>query len=68
METRVRSLAKATAWQTLGLAVTGVAGWLLTGSAVIGGALAAINTVLGFAFCLVHERLWATIRWGRADV
>lgn len=65
METRTRTLAKAIGWQLIGLAVSGAVGALMTGSLLLGGTLAAVNAALGFVVYLVHERVWAHVRWGR---
>ena len=64
METRLRSLAKAISWQCLGFLVMAMLGYLFTGSLSSGGALAAVSTALGFVSYLLHERIWARIRWG----
>lgn len=68
METRGRTLVKATGWQFLGLAVMAFVGWTVTGSVALGGTLAVINTALGFACYVLYERLWARIPWGRAEI
>jgi uncharacterized membrane protein len=65
METRRRSLVKASVWQGLGLLSMMLIGWLVTGSMAVAGGLAAANTVVGFAAYLLHERLWARIAWGK---
>jgi uncharacterized membrane protein len=68
METRRRSLAKAILWNMIGLLCMSLIGLAMTGSAAIGGAMAVANTVLGFCFYVIYERLWARIDWGRVDV
>lgn len=65
METRKRSLVKALVWNLLGLAVMALVGLAATGSAAVGGAMAVVNTAIGFVLYLLYERLWAGIRWGR---
>lgn len=67
METHRRTLVKAVFWQILGLSVMALVGWVVTGSAVLGGTMALINTGLGFVSYVVYERVWAGIRWGRRD-
>ena len=64
MESRVRSLAKATSWQLLGLATMSLLGFLFTGSVASGGLLAVVSCGLGFVTYLLHERVWSGIRWG----
>lgn len=65
METRKRTLAKATLWQILGLVIMALIGWALTGSATLGGGLALSNAIIGFVTYFLYERIWARIRWGR---
>ncbi len=68
METRTRSLVKALIWNIIGLATMGLVGFLATGSVAVGGAIAMINTAIGFTLYLVYERLWSRVRWGRGHV
>ncbi|HQU67944.1 MAG TPA: DUF2061 domain-containing protein [Albidovulum sp.] len=65
METTKRSVLKAVLWNTLGLVSMTLTGVLLTGSATVGGALAVLNTAIGFVVYLIYERVWARIAWGR---
>ena len=68
METRRRTLVKAVVWNILGLTVMALVGLALTGSVAVGGAMAVINTVLGFAMYFIYERVWSKIDWGRRHV
>lgn len=68
METRRRSLVKALLWNVIGLCSMTLVGVVATGSASIGGAMALVNTALGFASYLIYERVWTRISWGRANV
>jgi len=68
METRTRSLVKALIWNIIGLASMALVGFLATGSVALGGAMALINTAIGFTLYLVYERLWSRVRWGRGHV
>lgn len=65
METRKRTLLKAVLWNALGFAVMSLVGLIATGSLAMGGAMALVNTVIGFVIYLVYERVWANITWGR---
>lgn len=65
METRKRSIVKAAIWSLIGLAVMVIVGWLATGSVVVGGTVALINTGIGLVMYVLYERVWAAIRWGR---
>ncbi|KAA9005714.1 DUF2061 domain-containing protein [Histidinibacterium aquaticum] len=68
METRTRSVVKAVLWTLLGLVVMSIVGFIATGSALTGGAMALANATLGFLSYLIYERVWANISWGRVDV
>jgi uncharacterized membrane protein len=68
METRTRSLVKAVIWNVIGLVMMALVGFLATGSALVGGTMALINTAIGFSFYILYERVWARIRWGRRHV
>ncbi|SLN56803.1 hypothetical protein PSA7680_02955 [Pseudoruegeria aquimaris] len=56
---------KAVLWQATGIVSTVLIGLLLTGSAAIGGKIAALNAALGFVLYALYERIWARVRWGR---
>ena len=64
METRRRSIVKALSWQMLGLLTMSALGFLFTGSLTSGGALALASAAVSFFAYLLHERLWAGVRWG----
>jgi uncharacterized membrane protein len=64
METRTRTLLKAVTWQVLGLATTGALAWFHTGSAIAALSFALSTAGAGLAFFIVHERIWARVRWG----
>lgn len=65
METRKRTLVKALLWNLLGFAVMSLVGLIATGSLAVGGAMALVNTAIGFVVYLAYERVWANVRWGR---
>ena len=65
METRKRSLVKAVIWNLMGLMMMSLVGLVATGSAAVGGAMALVNTAIGFTLYLVYERVWSRVRWGR---
>lgn len=67
METGARTLLKSVVWTLIGLVSMALVGLAFTGSAALGGGMALVNAALGFASCLVYERVWARIGWGRAD-
>ena len=65
METKRRTLVKAVVWNLIGLAVMSLVGLAMTGSAAMGGTIAAINTLIGLSCYFIYERVWARVRWGR---
>lgn len=65
METRARTLVKSVLWAMLGLVTMAIVGLWFTGSLRLGGAMAVVNALVGFACYLVYERVWARVRWGR---
>jgi len=66
MESRVRTLIKALLWNVIGLMTMSLVGLVMTGSATVGGAMAAVNTLIGLTFYFLYERVWSRVRWGRA--
>lgn len=67
MESAARTIVKAVVWNVIGLISMALVGLAATGSLAVGGAMAAINTAIGFTLYLGYERLWARIRWGYRD-
>lgn len=67
MELKKRTLVKALTWQAMGLATMLGLGFLTTGSVRAAGGLALGSAVIGMVGYLVHERLWARVRWGISD-
>lgn len=60
-----RTVAKAITWQALGLlTMTGI-GYVVTGSVGAGGMIAAVGAGVGTVCYVIHERVWARVRWGR---
>ncbi len=66
MDTGKRTILKAILWNTLGLAMMALVGFLMTGSLATGGAMAVVNTRSGMTTYVLYERLWARISWGRS--
>ncbi|WP_371224379.1 DUF2061 domain-containing protein [Roseovarius sp. 2305UL8-3] len=65
MDSQKRTLVKAVVWNAIGLAMMSLVGLIMTGSAMIGGTIALINTALGLSMYFAYERIWARIHWGR---
>jgi uncharacterized membrane protein len=64
-ETHTRSVLKAISWRTLGTLDTFAISWFMTGRVEIAGSIAALEVVTKIAWYYFHERIWATILWGR---
>ncbi|MCE7028254.1 DUF2061 domain-containing protein [Jiella avicenniae] len=64
MESKKRSLAKAVSWQLVGLVSMAILGDVFTGSFFAGGELALTSCAFGFVAYILHERVWAGVRWG----
>ena len=72
---RSRSLVKALTWRLIGSLDTFVVSFViatlfhrpLINAASIAGSIATTETVTKIVLYFVHERIWARIRWGRAD-
>ncbi len=65
MDRPKRTFVKAIIWNVIGLAVMTAVGFFMTGSFAFGGAMAAINTVVGLSTYVLYERIWSRIAWGR---
>lgn len=65
MDTPVRSIVKALTWQLIGLLTMTLLAWIATGSLTAAGGLALGAAATGFVCFILHERIWARIRWGR---
>ena len=64
-ETHARSVVKAVSWRTLGTLDTFAISWLLTGRVEIAGSIAGLEIITKLAWYYLHERVWASIAWGR---
>jgi len=64
-ETHTRSVLKAVSWRTLGTLDTFVISWFLTGKLELAGLIAGFEFITKIAWYYLHERVWASIAWGR---
>lgn len=64
-ETHTRSVLKAVSWRTLGTLDTFAISWFMTGRVEIAGSIAGLEVATKIAWYYAHERVWATITWGR---
>ena len=65
LDTKWRTLVKAVVWQLLGFATMTLTGWIFTGSASQGGAIAVTGAFCGFVVYFIYERVWSRVRWGQ---
>jgi uncharacterized membrane protein len=64
-ETHARSVLKAVSWRTLGTLDTFAISWFMTGRVEVAGSIAGLEIITKIAWYYLHERLWASIPWGR---
>lgn len=67
MERPGRTMVKAIIWNINGLLVMSLVGYVMTGSAGMGGLMAVVNTTIGLSLYVLYERIWSRISWGRAN-
>jgi uncharacterized membrane protein len=66
METNKRTLIKAITWQALGFGLMTLINFFYMGNLAQGLGLSAVLTLVGLVTYFLHERLWATVAWGRS--
>jgi len=64
-ETHIRTIVKAVTWQLLGLVTMTLIALAVTGDLTASGGLAIVSALTGFVCFILHERVWARVRWGR---
>ena len=67
MDSGKRTIIKAVLWNVMGLVTMIGVGFVMTGSLVLGGTMAIINTGVGLVCYVLYERLWGQVSWGRYD-
>lgn len=68
MENKKRTWAKAITWQISGLIVMTAVNYLYLGSLQQGAGLSLLLATLGLFSYVIHERLWAHVRWGAPGI
>jgi uncharacterized membrane protein len=68
MENQKRTWAKALTWQASGFVIMIAVNYLFLGSLQQSMGLSALLTGMGLITYVIHERLWARVRWGRGRV
>ena len=66
MESPKRLLAKSATWQATGLITMTLLGAATTGSWRFAGGFALGSAAIGFVMYVAHEKLWASVHWGRS--
>lgn len=64
-ESHRRSILKAVSWRVLGTLDTFVISWFVTGRAALAGSIAGLEFATKIVWYYLHERIWASIAWGR---
>jgi uncharacterized membrane protein len=65
LEGHHRSLVKAITWRITGSIDTFVISFILTEHLAVAGSIAATELLTKIALYYFHERIWATVPWGR---
>lgn len=65
MDSHLRTIIKAVTWQIIGVLSMTLIGLIFTGSLRRGGGIALAGAAVGVVVYILHERIWARIRWGR---
>ena len=65
MENKKRTWIKALTWQGIGLLSMTTVNYLYLGNLSQGMGLSLLLTVQGLLTYVVHERVWARVRWGK---
>jgi adenylylsulfate kinase len=64
-ETRLRSLFKAISWRVFATTLTGTLVFLFTHKVALAVSVGLLDSLLKILAYFLHERLWATVRFGR---
>ena len=68
MENNRRTLTKAITWQVIGFVMMAIVNYFYMGDFSQGLGLSALLTLIGLVSYYLHERFWASVRWGRQGV
>ena len=63
----IRSLLKALTWRVVASGTTITVAYLLTGDAVVAGAIGGAEALCKIAMYFLHERMWQSIYWGMKE-
>lgn len=62
MDSHRKSVLKAITWRIVGSVDTFLISWLITGSAVMGASISAIEVVTKVVLYYFHERAWSKVK------
>lgn len=66
MARRIRSFVKAMTWRVGGSTASLFVAYVITGDLEVSGAIGVADFVFKTVAYYVHERIWASIEWGRS--
>ena len=66
METTKRTIVKAISWQSLGIIVMSIIGYMHTGSISSAMSLAGSTFIISSVTYVFHEKFWQRISWGKS--
>jgi uncharacterized membrane protein len=64
-EKPIRSIIKSVSWRFIGTVDTIFISWLVTGTLSLAFSIGAVELVTKMLLYFFHERVWASIKWGK---
>lgn len=64
-EKPIRSVVKSISWRVVGTIDTVFISWLITGTLTLAFSIGAVELVTKMLLYFFHERVWASIKWGK---
>ena len=64
-EKPIRSIIKSISWRVIGTMDTIFISWLITGTLSLAFSIGAVELVTKMLLYFFHERVWASIKWGK---
>ena len=65
VKNRLRYIFKTITYKTISIAITILAGWILTGNAAIGLSLGLVEVTVKLFIYYIHEEIWSKIEFGK---
>lgn len=66
-EKPIRSVVKSISWRVVGTIDTVFISWLITGTLTLAFSIGAVELVTKMLLYFFHERVWASIKWGKSN-